>query len=83
MNRLKTLRGAVSFETPQQIDTNATKVETSGAFAKVTTPTNVYYYLLDSEDDLEANPDNYTVKHSSKHDALFIVPINNSGFTKF
>ena len=56
----------------------------AGNFSKVTTNKDEeFYYLTDSEADIDANPDKYVVRHSAKHGANFIVPIQSSGFTKF
>lgn len=79
--KLRTGKSTIDVAT---IIANAELVKEAGNFSKVVTKDKEeFFYLTDSETDIDENPTSYVVRHSAKHDADFIVPKQSNGFNKF
>lgn len=81
MSKLKELRGVEVYPKVSDIVESATAVKTAQGYGEITTPNGKYYYILSIEDEISDNPENFTVRKSSKHGGiLFIVESRGSGF---
>lgn len=81
---LASLKGKDILPSVSEVIADAVSAEEGGQFTKVTTKAGKdYYYLTDSEALIDSKPDDFRVVKSVKHDAMFIVPNQSQGFSKF
>jgi hypothetical protein len=76
--------GKPDFPSVNDIVNNVESKSSKDNFAKVTSSGKDYYFLESDLQKIATNPEAYVVQFSSKHNANFIVPNNQSkGFSSF
>lgn len=76
--------GMETVPTVTEILANIDTAVSSGNFSKVITKDKAeYFFLGEDAANIDTNPNDYIVRHSSKHGCHFIVPVQSNGFNKF